>query len=234
MKLTKRASNERGTTQLGWLDSRHSFSFGGYQDDAHMGFRALRVINEDIVEPSRGFAQHAHRDAEILSYVLEGRLEHKDSMGNGSVIEAGNLQYMSAGNGVTHSEFNPSRAERVHFLQIWLLPDVAGGEPRYAEKALGVAAKPNALTLVFAGKPRADAIAIRSDADVFLGRLDAGERLTHRTSLSRGIWLQVVTGQLEVGGSEPLGPSDGASIERAEAIEISSPSGAEFLLFDLG
>jgi quercetin 2,3-dioxygenase len=185
------------------------------------------------VEPSRGFAQHAHRDAEILSYVLEGRLEHKDSMGNGSVIDAGSIQYMSAGSGVTHSEFNPSRSERVHFLQIWLLPDVAGGEPRYAERALGIAAKPNALSLVFAGRPREGAIAIRADADVFLGKLEAGGRLTHRTPLSRGVWLQVVTGQLEVGGSERLGPSDGAAIERSDAIELASPAGTEFLLFDL-
>ena len=129
-----------------------------------------------------GFGQHPHRDAEILSYVLDGQLQHRDSMGNGSVIAAGDLQYMSAGNGVLHSEFNPSRDERAHLLQIWILPDQHGGDPRYAEKALGDAAKPNALTLLFSGNPRDGAVAIRADADVYVGKLDAGERVAHRTS----------------------------------------------------
>ena len=149
MKIVKRPAAARGRTELGWLDSHHTFSFGEYQDPAHMGYRSLRVLNDDIVEPGKGFGQHGHRDAEILSYVLDGRLEHKDSMGNGSVISAGDLQYMSAGRGVLHSEFNPSPDERVHFLQIWLLPDESGGAPRYAERALGTATKPNALTLLF-------------------------------------------------------------------------------------
>jgi hypothetical protein len=231
MKITKRAAEARGRTRLDWLDSWHTFSFGDYHDPAHMGFRALRVINDDVVEPGKGFGQHPHRDAEILTYVLEGRLQHRDSMGNGSVIEAGDLQYMSAGDGVTHSEFNPSRDERVHLLQIWILPDRSGGAPRYAEKPLG-AAKPNALTLVFAGKPRDGAIGIRADADVYIGKLDAGQRVAHRPARNRGVWLHVIAGSVTAAG-ETLGPGDGAAIEDADAIEIESRTGAEFLLFDL-
>jgi redox-sensitive bicupin YhaK (pirin superfamily) len=197
-----------------------------------MGFRALRVINDDWIEPGRGFGQHPHRDAEILSYVLEGRLQHRDSIGNGSVIEAGDLQYMSAGNGVLHSEFNPSNDERAHLLQIWILPDGHGGPPRYAEKSLGAAAKPNALTLLFSGRPRDGAQEIRADADVYVGKLDAGERASHRIAPGRGVWLHQIAGTVDVGG-ETLGPGDGAAIEGADAIEIASRADAEFLLFDL-
>ena len=232
MKVSKRSAEARGTTQFDWLDSRHSFSFGDYHDRDHMGFHALRVINDDWIEPGRGFGQHPHRDAEILSYVLDGRLQHRDSMGNGSVIEAGDLQYMSAGNGVLHSEFNPSHDERAHLLQIWILPDASGGAPRYAEKKLGDAAKPNALTLLFSGKPRDGAVGIRADADVYVGKLDAGERVSHRTAPGRGVWLHQIAGTIDVGG-ETLGPGDGAAIEDADAIEIASRSDAEFLLFDL-
>jgi len=232
MKVSKRSAEARGTTQFDWLDSRHSFSFGDYHDRDHMGFHALRVINDDWIAPGRGFGQHPHRDAEILSYVLDGRLQHRDSMGNGSVIEAGDLQYMSAGNGVLHSEFNPSRDERAHLLQIWILPDASGGAPRYAEKKLGDAAKPNALTLLFSGKPRDGAVEIRADADVYVGKLDAGERVSHHTSPGRGVWLHQIAGTIDVGG-ETLGPGDGAAIEDADAIEIASRSDAEFLLFDL-
>jgi redox-sensitive bicupin YhaK (pirin superfamily) len=231
MKLSKRPASARGRTRLDWLDSRHTFSFGEYHDPAHMGFRALRVINDDVVQPGKGFGQHGHQDAEILSYVLEGRLQHRDSMGNGSVIAAGDLQYMSAGRGVTHSEFNPSPDERVHFLQIWLLPDEGGGEPRYAEKKLD-AVRPGALALLFAGRPRDGAIGIRADADVYLGRLEARGKLTHRMAATRGIWLHVVSGQIVAAG-ESLGPGDGAALEGALELEIESPSGGELLLFDL-
>lgn len=237
MKLTKRPAAARGKTELGWLHSQHTFSFGEYQDPAHMSFHALRVINDDIVEPGQGFGSHSHRDAEILSYVLKGRLEHKDSMGNGSVIERGSLQYMSAGQGVSHSEFNPSRDARVHFLQIWILPDESGGEPRYAEKQLPTAAKPNSLTLAFAGKPRDEAIAIRANADVYLGKLDAGRKLIHRTTRDRGLWVHVVEGDVTLGdgaaGSARLAAGDGAAIEDVSELELESPTGAEFLLFDL-
>jgi redox-sensitive bicupin YhaK (pirin superfamily) len=231
MRISKRPAEARGANRLDWLDSRHTFSFGDYRDPAHMGFRALRVINDDWIEPGQGFGQHPHRDAEILTYVLEGQLQHRDSMGNGSVIAAGDLQYMSAGTGVTHSEFNPSRDERVHLLQIWILPDRSGGAPRYAEKPLG-AAKPNALTLLFAGRPRDGAIGIRADADVYVGKLDAGLRVAHPVARGRGVWLHVISGDVRTGG-ETLGPGDGAAIEDADAIEIESSTGAEFLLFDL-
>lgn len=232
MKTIKRPAAARGRTELGWLHSFHTFSFGEYRDPAHMGFRALRVINDDVVEPGKGFGTHGHRDAEILSYVLEGRLEHKDSMGNGSIIETGSLQYMSAGSGVTHSEFNPARDARVHFLQIWILPDGSGGEPRYAEKQLPTEAKPNSLTLVFSGRPRDGAIGIRADADVFLGRLDPGRELVHTTSKDRGLWIQVVSGELDAGGVR-LAPGDGLAIEDADRLPLASERGAELLLFDL-
>src|SRR5205809_5023468 len=143
--MVKRPASARGQTELGWLHSRHTFSFGNYFDPDYMGFRSLRVINDDVVEPGKGFGEHPHRDAEIFSYVIEGELEHKDSMGNGRVIKAGDLQYMSAGRGVLHSEFNPSQSNPVHFLQVWLTPKMGGGQPRYAEKALGQDAKPNML-----------------------------------------------------------------------------------------
>lgn len=232
MKLTLRPAVDRGKTELGWLHSLHTFSFGGYRDPAHMGFRQLRVINDDVVEPGKGFGTHGHEDAEILSYVLEGRLQHKDSMGNGSIIEPGSLQYMSAGTGVTHSEFNPSASDRVHFLQIWILPDASGGEPRYAEKSLPTETRPNRLNLVFSGRPREGALAIRADADVYLGRLDAGSRIVHATRAERGVWIHVVRGAVAVGG-KALEAGDGAAIEAATEIALESPTGGEILLFDL-
>src|SRR5437879_7694300 len=151
--IVKRPAEARGTTDLGWLHSRHTFSFGNYFDPDHMGFRSLRVINDDVVEPGAGFGEHPHRDAEIFSYVIEGELKHKDSMGNGRVIKEGDLQYISAGRGVLHSEFNPSPKNPVHFLQIWLMPRIGGGQPCYAEKTLDKDARTNSLELLFAGNP---------------------------------------------------------------------------------
>jgi redox-sensitive bicupin YhaK (pirin superfamily) len=230
--VVKRPSAQRGKTELGWLHSQHTFSFGNYFDPDHMGFRGLRVINDDVVEPGQGFGQHPHRDAEIFSYVLEGELEHKDSMGNGRVIKAGDLQYMSAGRGVFHSEFNPSKNNRVHFLQIWLMPRTSGGEPRYAEKVLGKDAKSNGLTLLFTSEPGDGAVAIRADADVYVGKLDAGKRLIHRPAAGRGQWVHVIEGDLSVLG-ETLKPGDGLAIENAAALEFQSQEGSQFLLFDL-
>ncbi len=230
--LIKRPAAARGQTDIGWLKSRHSFSFGDFHDPARMGFRALRVINDDVVAPGAGFGQHAHRDAEIFSYVLAGELEHKDSMGNGRIIRAGDLQYMSAGSGVRHSEFNPSSTRPVHFLQIWLLPDTAGGEPRYAERSVGQDAGANRLTLLLAGTPREGAIGIRADAEVFFGKLDAGRSVTHRGAPGRAQWLQVIAGDVTALG-ERLAAGDGAEIEGATTLEMTSGSGAEFLLFDL-
>jgi quercetin 2,3-dioxygenase len=228
----KRPSGERGTTELGWLHSRHTFSFGNYFDPDHMGFRGLRVINDDVVEPGQGFGEHPHRDAEIFSYVLEGELEHKDSMGNGRVINAGDLQYISAGRGVLHSEFNPSKKNRVHFLQIWLIPQMGGGEPRYAEKTLGKDAQPNRLTLLFSGQPRDGAVEIRANADVYVGKLESGKRLVHRPAAGRGQWVHVIAGNLTVLG-ENLQPGDGLAIENSAELEFETRDGAQFLLFDL-
>lgn len=197
-----------------------------------MGFRSLRVINDDVVEPGEGFGEHSHRDAEIFSYVIEGELEHKDSMGNGRIIKAGDLQYMSAGSSVSHSEFNPSPEERVHFLQVWLKPNVSGGEPRYAEKALGKDVRPNALTLLFAGEPRDNAVGIRADADVYFGNLAAGQRLLHRSASGSAQWVHVIDGDVTTLG-ERLKSGDGASIENADALEFQTHAGAQFLLFDL-
>jgi redox-sensitive bicupin YhaK (pirin superfamily) len=230
--ITKRSANERGQSELGWLHSRHTFSFGNYFDPARMGFRSLRVINDDVVEAGQGFGEHPHRDAEIFSYVIDGELEHKDSMGNGRVIKAGDLQYMSAGRGVVHSEFNPSPDRSVHFLQVWLKPKMGGGEPRYAEKALGRSAKRNDLTLVFASEPRDGAVGIRADADVYFGLLDAGKRLVHRPFAGRAQWLHVIAGEVSVSG-ESLKSGDGAAVENFTSLEITANSDAQFLLFDL-
>jgi redox-sensitive bicupin YhaK (pirin superfamily) len=230
--LVKRPAAARGKSELGWLHSRHSFSFGSYFDPDHMGYRSLRVINDDVVEAGQGFGEHPHRDAEIFSYVIDGELEHKDSMGNGSVIKAGDLQYISAGRGVFHSEFNPSPSKPVHFLQIWLKPKISGGEPRYAEKAMGQAAKANELTLLFAGEPREGAVAIRADADIYFGKLDATKAITHRTDSGRGQWLHVIEGDVSVAG-ETFKSGDGVAIENADTLELKSRDGAQFLLFDL-
>jgi redox-sensitive bicupin YhaK (pirin superfamily) len=230
--IVKRPAEARGVAELGWLHSRHTFSFGNYFDPDHMGFRALRVINDDVVEPGRGFGEHPHRDAEIFSYVIEGELEHKDSLGNGRVIKAGDLQYISAGRGVVHSEFNPSPKKPVHFLQIWLTPKASGGVPRYAEKSLGQEAGPNRLTLLFAGKAREQAIEIRADADIYFGKLDAGRQLGHSSPVGRGQWVHVISGDVSVMG-ENLKPGDGLAIENTRTLEIKSRAGAEFLLFDL-
>lgn len=230
--LVRRNANDRGRGELGWLHSRHTFSFGNYFDPDHMGFRSLRVINDDVVEAGEGFGEHPHRDAEIFSYVIEGELEHKDSMGNGRVIRAGDLQYISAGRGVFHSEFNPSPDKPVHFLQIWLKPRMGGGQPRYAEKALGKAAKANTLTLLFAGDSREGAVEIRADAEIYFGKLDGGSRIQHTPSKDHAQWLHVISGDVTVLG-ETLRTGDGAAIENAESIELLSTAGAEFLLFDL-
>ena len=230
--IVKRPAGERGRTDLGWLQSRHTFSFGEYYDPAHMGFRALRVINDDIVAPGQGFGMHAHRGAEIFSYVIDGELEHRDSMGNGSIIKAGNLQYMSAGSGVRHSEFNPSPTNPVHFLQIWLMPNVAGGEPRYAEKTLAAAAKPNSLTLLLSGQPRDGAVEMRADAQVHFGRLTAAGSIKAELAPGRHAWLHVIRGDLRL-LDETLTTGDGLAISDATQFDISSDGAAEFLLFDL-
>ncbi len=231
-KISKRPADLRGKTELGWLHSRHTFSFGEYFDPDHMGYRSLRVLNDDVVEPGRGFGTHPHQDAEIFTYVIEGELQHRDSMGHGSIIKAGNLQYMSAGDGVLHSENNPSPEHRVHFLQIWLRPNHLGGEPLYAEKPLGNAAPRNALTLLFSGEKEEGVVQIRQDAEIYFGRLDNGHSVQLHTNPDHGIWIHLFRGELDLLG-EPLKAGDGAAIEGRSELPIHALSDAEFLAFVL-
>ena len=231
-KIVKRAAEERGRSELGWLHSRFTFSFGEYYDPEHMGFRALRVINDDVVEPGQGFGMHPHRDAEIFTYVIDGELEHRDSMGNGAVVRAGDLQYMSAGSGVRHSEFNPSKTQPVHLLQIWLMPNKSGGAPRYAEKSLGKNAKPNALTLLFAGTADDGAVEIRQDAKIYFGKVDAGRTLSVEMAPGRHAWLHAIKGRVKV-LDEVLKEGDGAAVSDATSLDIVGEESAEFLFFDL-
>jgi redox-sensitive bicupin YhaK (pirin superfamily) len=231
-KVTKLAADARGRTEIGWLHSRHSFSFGEYHDPNRMAFRSLRVLNDDIVEPGKGFGTHPHRDAEIFTYVIEGQLEHRDSMGNGRIIETGDLQYMSAGRGVLHSEFNPSPKKPVHFLQVWLLPNVRGGEPRYAERKLGANAKNNDLTLLFAPEERDGAVAMRADADIYFGKLDAGRSLSLPSPDGAGVWIHVIHGKIDAAG-ESLTEGDAVAVENASEVSISAEKDAEFLVFVL-
>jgi len=230
--IAVRPAVERGHADHGWLDTRHTFSFASYHDPRHMGFRSLRVINEDRVQPAEGFGTHAHRDMEILTWVLEGALEHKDSMGNGSVIRPGDLQRMSAGTGVTHSEFNPSREAPVHFLQIWLLPRERGLPPGYEQKGFPQEARRGLLRLIAAGDGREGAVTIHQDADVWTALLQPGESVRHALALGRYAWLHVARGAVSLNGST-LGAGDGAAVSDETALEITGAAGAEVLLFDL-
>ena len=230
--ISVRPAAERGHADHGWLDTRHTFSFASYHDPRYMGFRSLRVINEDRVKPAEGFGTHAHRDMEILTWVLEGALEHKDSMGNGSVIRPGDLQRMSAGTGVTHSEFNPSREAPVHFLQIWLLPRERGLPPGYEQKRFPQEARRGRLRLIAAGDGREGAVTIHQDAEVWTALLEPGESVRHRLAPGRYAWVHVARGALSLNGST-LGAGDGAAVSDESALEITSAAGAEVLLFDL-
>ena len=227
-----RKSQERGHFDHGWLDTYHTFSFADYRDPAHMGFRTLRVINEDRVEPGQGFGMHGHRDMEIVTYVLSGALEHKDSMGNGSVIRAGDLQRMTAGTGVQHSEFNPSESEPVHLYQIWLLPERRGLKPSYEERRFDAAERLNRLRLAASRGGRLDSMAINQDADIYLATLDAGHRLTHHFSAGRHGWLQVMRGRIHANGVA-LTAGDGLALSEEPLVEIGSDGQSEVLLFDL-
>ena len=230
--IAVRPAAERGHADHGWLDTRHTFSFASYHDPGHMGFRSVRVINEDRVQPAQGFGTHAHRDMEILTWVLEGALEHKDSMGNGSVIRPGDLQRMSAGTGVTHSEFNPSREAPVHFLQIWLLPRERGLPPGYEQKRFPQEARRGRLRLIAAGDGREGAVTIHQDADVWTALLQPGESVRHALAPGRYAWLHVARGAVTLNGST-LGAGDGAAVSDEAALEITAAAGAEVLLFDL-
>lgn len=234
MKIELRPSADRGRTQLGWLDSRHTFSFDQYWDPRHMQFRALRVINEDRVAAGAGFPRHGHRDMEILSYVVEGALEHKDSMGTGSVISAGDLQRMSAGTGVTHSEFNHSKTEPVHFLQIWLLPESRGLAPGYEEIRAARISSNGPLQLIGSPQGGDGAVTIHQDVKLYRGRLDASRNVSHTIEPGRHAWLQLIRGQLSVNGTElQAGDGAGISVDTAEPLSIDARSDSEFLLFDL-
>jgi redox-sensitive bicupin YhaK (pirin superfamily) len=232
MKLSIRRAGERGRADHGWLLSFHTFSFADYFDPAHMGFRALRVINEDRVQPGQGFGTHSHRDMEIISYVLEGALEHKDSMGTSSIIRPGEVQRMSAGTGVTHSEFNASRSELVHFLQIWILPAAPGGKPGYEQKAFPEAERKGKLRLVASPDGRDGSVTIHQDVALYAGLLCTGETLRHELAAGRYAWVHVARGQVEIGG-EHLEAGDAVAVSAARGLEISGSDSSEVLLFDL-
>ena len=230
--LTLRRSNDRGHAQHGWLDSRHTFSFADYHDPAHMGFRALRVINEDRVDPAMGFGTHPHRDMEILSYVLEGGLAHKDSLGTGSIIRPGDVQRMSAGTGVTHSEFNASSTEPVHFLQIWLLPEQRGLEPSYEQKHFAVDQRRGRLQLVASRDGREGSLTVHQDVAVYDALLSAKERAELSLGKGRHAWVQVARGSVKLNG-ETLVAGDGAALSAEPGLALEGLEEAEVLVFDL-
>jgi len=231
--ITFRDRMARGQSRTGWLDSRHTFSFAHYLDPGHIGFRSLRAINEDRVIPGTGFPRHGHSDMEIISYVLDGALEHKDSLGNGTVIQPGEVQRMSAGTGILHSEFNPSQAEPVHFLQIWIIPDRAGLPPSYEQKSFPIDRRRGQLRLVAAPDGRDGTVTVHQDARLFVANLEAGEGVVHEIEHGRGLWLQLARGIVAVNGTE-MREGDGAAVEDEPAIAIEADTDAEFLLFDLG
>lgn len=230
--LNVRKSNERGGANFGWLDSKHTFSFGHYHDPKHMGFGPLRVINEDKVQPGRGFDSHGHRDMEIISYVLDGALEHKDSMGNGSVLRYGDVQIMSAGSGVVHSEYNHSKTEGVHFLQIWVMPNVGGAEPRYEEKHFDATDKTGKLRLIASPDGREGSVSVRQDAALYATILDGDDQVEHALSAGRQAYVHVVRGQVTVNGL-PLDGGDALKISDEAAVTLAQAVDAEVLLFDL-
>jgi len=226
-----RKSNERGHASHGWLDSYHSFSFADYHDPQWMGYRSLRVINDDLILPGQGFGAHPHRDMEIISYVLSGALAHKDSMGNGSVINAGEFQYMAAGSGVQHSEFNPSKTESTRLLQIWIQPDAKAVKPRYAEKKYATAAT-GQLHLVTSKTGRDNSIAIHQDADLYLAKLEPGQEVTHLPASGRHVWLHVAEGEITLNG-KTLSGGDAAIVENESKLSVSAGKPSQVLLFDL-
>lgn len=233
MKLTLRTSQERGHADHGWLDSYHTFSFADYYDPAHMGFRSLRVINQDRIAPGGGFPTHPHRDMEIFSYLVEGALAHKDSLGNGRVLKPGQIQLMSAGKGVLHSEFNPSNTELSHLLQIWILPEKRGLVPSYTEWHPDPAREAEPKVLVISPDGRDNSATIHQDADVYRVRLAASASTSHEVKAGRGVWFQLIKGQATVNGTA-LQPGDAVSTEDAGTLAISAGESAEALLFDLG
>ena len=232
MNLTLRKSGERGHADHGWLDSYHTFSFSVYYDPAHMGFRSLRVINQDVIAPGAGFPTHPHRDMEIFSYILYGALAHKDSMGNGRVLKPGQIQLMSAGKGVTHSEFNPSQSEEASLLQIWILPRERGLTPSYTEWHPDPARAHDPKVLVISSDGRDGSATIHQDAEIYRVRLAAGGELVHEVKSGRGVWFQLIRGTVSAHGEE-LKPGDAFSTDDSGTLTLSASSEAEALLFDL-
>jgi quercetin 2,3-dioxygenase len=224
--------HHRGHTQIGWLDSYHTFSFGSFQDADRMGFRALRVINDDRVVPGAGFATHGHRDMEILTYVLEGKLAHKDSLGNGSTILPGDVQIMSAGTGIQHSEFNASSDNQVHFLQIWMLPDTNNLTPRYEQINFGLAQTQGQLKLVGSKDGRGGSVTIHQDLNLYVSVLSSGDRIAYQIPEDRYAWVQVASGTINLNG-ELLRAGDGVQISIPELLEFTTDTNAEILIFDL-
>jgi len=230
--INVRPSRERGATRLDWLDSRHSFSFGDYYDPEHLGFRALRVINDDRVAPGGGFGMHGHRDMEILTYILSGSLEHRDSLGSGAVMRRGDVQRMSAGTGIRHSEFNPSSTEVGHFLQIWLLPERNSLPPAYEQRHFPDEDKRGRLRLIASHDGRDGSLPIHQNVDVLAAVLAPGDRVSHRLAKGRHAWIQVADGALQVNG-QALQAGDGAEVSDESVVELAAREPAEVLLFDL-
>lgn len=230
--LQVRPAKERGVADFGWLDSRHTFSFGHYYDPRHMGFGPLRVINEDRVTPGRGFDTHSHKDMEIISYVLEGALAHKDSTGTGSVIRPGDVQRMSAGTGILHSEFNASDQEPVHFLQIWILPSQSGLAPSYEERRFTDDEKLGQWRLIGSSDGREGSVTVHQDVNLYAAIIEAKKTLSRTVSAERKTWLHVVRGQLQLGGTE-LSAGDGVAIQESGVIELKGNARSEVLLFDM-
>jgi redox-sensitive bicupin YhaK (pirin superfamily) len=226
-----RKSNERGHADHGWLNAYHTFSFADYYDPQHTKFRALRVINEDRVAPEMGFSMHPHRDMEIITYVISGALRHRDSMGNTAVMRAGDVQRISAGKGIQHSETNESVTEPVHLLQIWLLPDRKNAEPAYGEKSFS-RAETGRLHLVASKSGREGSLSINQDTDLYLGKLQEGDKLDYNLRSGRHAWLQLVKGELSLNGT-PLQAGDAAAVSEAGSLTVSATQATDFLLFDL-
>jgi quercetin 2,3-dioxygenase len=232
MSTSIRSAESRGHENHGWLDSFHSFSFADYYDPKHMGFGSLRVINEDRVQPGAGFGTHSHSDMEIISYVLDGALEHKDSLGTGSVIRPGDVQRMSAGSGIRHSEFNHSKTEPVHFLQIWIIPERKGLKPDYEQKAFSLDEKRGRLCLIGSRNGRDNSVTIHQDVDLFSSVLLPGQTVAHKLSPGRGAWLQVLRGAI-VFNDKPLKAGDGVAVDAPGLLGVEGKHIAEVLLFDL-
>jgi len=232
MTMRIRRADERGRTDLGWLESRHTFSFGDYHDDAHMGFGALRVINDDRVKPGAGFGTHGHRDMEILSYVLEGALEHKDSSGGGGVIRPGEIQFMRAGTGVTHSEFNHSKSEPVHFLQIWIVPETRGLPPAYGQRAVDLSVASDSFVLLASGDGRNGSFQVAQDVDVWVASLETGGWRTLPLRPGRKAWVHMARGAAFL-NDRLLHEGDGAAVSGESALHVGGWHFAELLVFDL-